>query len=237
MKKLHILLTLTSLNVLLVTIERFSFTGRIVLEPYNFLRLHEVVQMLVIILITVLLPFYILKEVSNNFDYLKTKRGFYLALMFIIGIYFYATGNGVHELGSYIFNSFCPTVNFTQEFCKSSFYNDYYFGNGLYFVGAFLFSIALLLIEQANPQKRGLSKKDITYFCINAVVYALAIFAYSAFDRVYVGLIYTVITTAVVDYLFLRKRKNFKQYPLTFYSALTYTMGGVASLIYVLLAR
>src|SRR5579859_1640300 len=105
MKRLNVLLTLSSFVVLLVTIERFSFTTNVVLQPYNFLRLHEVIQTTVIILATVLILFFLFKEVSQNFTLLQSKKGTVLGLLFITGIYFYATGNGMHELASYLFNT------------------------------------------------------------------------------------------------------------------------------------
>src|SRR3989338_5145983 len=153
MNRINILLTLTSINVLLVTIERFSFTTKILLQPYGFLRLHEIFQMTVLILITVIIPFLILKEVTNNFDLFKTKKGFWLAFTFLIGVYFYATGNGVHEVSSFNFNQFCDTKNFQGNLCGSMFFNDYYTGNILYFVGGILMYLSLLLFEQRNPNK------------------------------------------------------------------------------------
>ena len=45
MKRLHVLFSLNSLAVVLVSIERFSFTTRVLLQPYQFLRLHEAVQL------------------------------------------------------------------------------------------------------------------------------------------------------------------------------------------------
>ena len=76
MNKLNLLLTLSSLNVILVTIERFSPTTKILLQPNNFLRLHELFQMLTLILFTAIIPFLTLKELSHNFDLIKTKGGF-----------------------------------------------------------------------------------------------------------------------------------------------------------------
>src|SRR5260221_14480002 len=106
-----------------------------------------------IILATVVLPFFLLKELSKNFDLLKSKKGTLLALMFMIGIYFYSTGNGVHEVASYLFNTFCNTKHITNIPCGSMFFNDYYFGNILYFIGGLLFTIPLILFERMNPDK------------------------------------------------------------------------------------
>jgi len=61
MNRLNVLLTLSSLDVLLVTLERFSFTTQVVLQPYSFLRLHEVFQIATLILFTVLIPTFVLR--------------------------------------------------------------------------------------------------------------------------------------------------------------------------------
>src|SRR5690348_17336571 len=98
MHRLNILFTLSSISVLLVTIERFSFTTKILLQPYNFLRLHEVIQMLFLILFTVVIPFFILYEVSESFHLFVKRSLVWIPLLFIGGIYFYATGNGLHEM-------------------------------------------------------------------------------------------------------------------------------------------
>ncbi len=230
MKRLNLFLTLSSSNILLITIERFSFTGKVFLPPDNFLHLHEVFQILVLILATVVIPFFILRLLTNNFESLKTKKGFTLALLFIIGLYFYSTGNGAHEVASFIFNTFCPIKTFTSSFCKSSFINDYYFGNILYFIGAFLMYISLIKFEIMNPDP-SFNKKDRLILYINSVIYAFTIFAYAAFDRVLVGLVYSLTTTAVIYYLFLSSKKKLSTLPFTLYNVVAYTLGTVASLI------
>lgn len=230
MRRLHLLLTLTSLSVLLVTIERFSFTTQITLQPYSYLRLHEVFQMAVVILLTVLIPFFILKEVTHGFELLKSKRGTVLATIFITGVYFYATGNGAHEIASYLFNTFCDVKHFTSMVCGSMFFNDYYFGNILYFIGAVLMTIPLILFERANPKNKA-ENSDVGLIVVNALVYALAIIAYAAFDRVLVGLVYSLIMMAVIDGLLLTAKKPWRSLPYTTYLAITYTLGTIVALL------
>lgn len=229
MRRLHLLFTLTSLSVLLVTIERFSFTTQILLQPYSFLRLHEVIQMAVIILITVLIPFFVLKEVSHNFELLKSRKGTLLATLFIAGVYFYATGNGAHEIASYLFNTFCDVKNITTTLCGSMFFNDYYFGNIVYFVGAALMTIPLILFERGKPKNKA-SNRDLGFILANALVYTFAIVAYAAFDRVLVGLVYTIVMAIIIDVLLLTARKSFRELPFTTYSAIIYTLGTLVSL-------
>lgn len=230
MNRLNWLFTFSSLSVLLVTIERFSFTTKILLQPYSFMRLHEIVQMTVIILLTVVIPFLILKEVTSNFSFLKTKKGFYLILTFLIGVYFYATGNGIHEVSSFNFNHFCDTKSFTGDLCGGFFVNDYYTGNIFYFFGGILMVLPLMLLEKLNPNKK-FHKRDQTPLFINASIYALAIFAYAAFDRVLIGLIYSLIITVIALYLFFQIRKKYLEYPVITYTTATYTLGTVAALI------
>jgi hypothetical protein len=111
MRRFHILFSLNSLVVVLVSIERFSFTTHILLSPYQFLRLHEAVQMTVLILATAILPFFLLKEVTGNFSLLtKGKKSMlFLGVLFIAGIYFYASGNAFHELASFMLNQYSDT--------------------------------------------------------------------------------------------------------------------------------
>ena len=230
MQRLNYWLTLSSISVLLVTVERFSPTTKIILQPYSFLRLHEVVQISLIILTTVLIPFMIFLELSQKESTRKGNQGVLLSVLFITGIYFYSTGNGVHETASYIYNSFCDITVIGTGFCGSSFFNDYYFGNILYFLGAYLLTIALILLERTNLDSE-LDRKNWVILFVNSVIFAFAIFAYSAFDRVLVGLIYSLATTFTILLLLITSGKRFTQLPYTTYALVTYGLGTIASLI------
>lgn len=186
--------------------------------------------MVFLIFATVLIPVMVLKELSQNFVLLKKSKNLILFILFVSGIYFYATGNGVHEVASYIFNTYCNTKVIQAGFCESSFFNDYYFGNILYFVGGFFLVIPLIILEKQNPSPK-FDKKDWVVLTINAAVFALAIFAYSAFDRVLVGLAYSVITTLAVLYLLFTSKRKYTELPYTTYAAITYTLGTLASTI------
>lgn len=229
MHRLNILFSLSSLSVLLVTVERFSFTARILLQPYSFLRLHEIVQMTVLILLTVLIPALLLREITQNFKNLK-QREFLLLLLFISGVYFYATGNGVHELASFLFNHYCQFKAFTGDLCGGFFFNDYYTGNIFYFIGGFMMVASLLLLEKGRPND-SYKRRDLIPTIINASIYAFAIFAYAAFDRVLVGITYSIATTLFAVVLFLQVRTRYLQYPVTTYTALTYLLGTIPAVI------
>ncbi len=226
MKRLHILFSLNSLAVVLVSIERFSFTTHVLLQPYQFLRLHEAIQITVLILATAIIPFFLLKEVTSDFSLLikGRKSNMFLGVAFIIGIYLYASGNAFHELASFLFNQYCNVNAISGQLCGSLFFNDYYTGNVLYFVGAFLFTIALILLEVSQP-RIVMTKRDVWLLVPNCLIYALAIVAYAGFDRVLVGLVYSVITTLVVLGILFINRKEVPRLPVTDYTALTYIVG------------
>ena len=230
MNRLNFLFTLSSLSVVLVTIERFSATTKVLLQPNSFMRLHEILQMTFLITLTVIIPLLIVKEITNNFDTLKIKKAFGFFLLFVLGVYFYATGNGIHEVSSFNFNQYCDVYNFTGDLCGGFFTNDYYTGNIFYFFGGALMVISTLLLERLRPSNK-FNSSQMAILVINAVIYALAIFAYAAFDRVNVGIIYSVVVTIIADIFFLSIRLKLAQYPITTYTAATYTLGTTAALL------
>ncbi|GAC1586589.1 MAG: hypothetical protein NVS4B1_29740 [Ktedonobacteraceae bacterium] len=226
MRRFHILFSLNSLVVVLVSIERLSFTTHILLQPYQFLRLHEAVQITVLILATAIIPFFLLKEVTSNFSLLTKgrKSSLFLGVLFLAGIYFYASGNAFHELASFMLNQYCPASVLSAPLCQGLFLNDYYTGNVLYFVGAFLFTLALILLEVAQLPLE-MTRRDLWLLLPNCLIYALAIVAYAGFDRVLVGLVYSLCTTVVVVAILIINRKEVRHLPFTNYTALTYLLG------------
>ncbi|GAC1401940.1 MAG: hypothetical protein NVSMB49_17230 [Ktedonobacteraceae bacterium] len=226
MKRLHILFSLNSLVVVLVSIERISFTTHVLLQPYQFLRLHEAIQIVLLILATVIIPFFLLKEVTGDFSLLTKgkKSNLFLGVAFITGIYLYASGNAFHELASFLLNQYCNIDAISGQFCQGLFFNDYYTGNVLYFVGAFLFTLALILLEVSQPRIE-MTRRDLWLLLPNCLIYALAIVAYAGFDRVLVGLVYSLCITLVVIGILIMHRKEVRRLPLTDYTALTYLIG------------
>lgn len=179
--------------------------------------------MSVVILLTVVIPTLLLFEITQNFLNIKRKQ-LILILLFIVGIYFYSTGNGVHEIASFLFNHYCNTEKFSGNLCGGFFFNDYYLGNIFYFIGGFMMIASLLLLEFMQPNKN-FSKKDLRVTVINAIIYAFAIFAYAAFDKVLVGVTYSIITTIFALYLFLKIKRKYLNYPLITYTTITYFLG------------
>jgi hypothetical protein len=225
MTRMNALFTAASLAVVLVSVERFSFTTGVFLGPSRFLRLHELVQMTVIIPVTLVVLALMLHEVSRRFAAL-TLAPF---LLFVLGAYSYATGNGVHELGSFTLQTHCDFAEPTGELCVGLYINDFYTGNAMFFAGALLMNVAILVLERRSPTAP-YRPAALAVLAVNALVFALAVLAYAAFDRVLVGLVYSVVMAVVALGFLAAVRDRFRQFPFTTYTALTYTVGTVASL-------
>ena len=227
MRRLNWLFTATSVSVLVVTAERFSFTTRVVLAPWDFLRLHELVQMLVVILATVVIQALLLREVSRRF----TALSLWPFLVFVVGLYFYATGNGVHELGSFTFQTYCDFDDPSGNLCLGLFVNDFYTGNTMFFAGALLTTTALLVLARRNPVGADFGTGAFAVLLANAAVYALAIVAYAGFDRVLVGLVFTVVMAVVALGFLVSVGRRYRRFPFIVYTAVVYPLGAVVGLL------
>jgi energy-coupling factor transporter transmembrane protein EcfT len=228
MKPVNRLLTLLSLTTVVITVERVSPTTRVLMQPYSYLHLHEVVQMGLISAFSVVVSFLLLRAVSRNFRLIEDPWGALLALLFVLGTYFYATGNGVHEVASFLFNQYCDTKHFTSASCGSMYFDDYYVGNIVYFLGLGLSNLALVLLELRLPD-RSYDPRDALTTVVNGCVLALTFFAYDAFDRVSVGLVSTIVYAIVFDLLLVRARIRYRFAPFTFYSALGFSLAAVVA--------
>src|SRR5689334_9072822 len=111
MKRINTIVTLYTLTALVIIVERLSPATQILLQPYNFIRLHEINQTVIFLPITVILSFFILKWVSNNFQTLNTKLNTILAVVFVCGAYLYGAGEGWHEVASFTLNAYCDVKN------------------------------------------------------------------------------------------------------------------------------
>jgi hypothetical protein len=224
-RRLNLLFVATSVTVLLVSLERFSFTTGVFLRPANFLRLHEVVQMVGIIPATVLVQAGLLWVVSHGFRTLSVRP----MLLFVGGIYFTATGNGVHELGSFTLQTYCNIDAVGDNLCAGLYINDFYTGNTMFFVGALMTTTALLVLERCAPQGAPFTTRALVVALVNAVVYALAVVAYAGFDRVLVGFWFTAVMAFVAVAYLSTTGRDYRRYPFTVYTAVAFVLGAVVA--------
>ncbi len=230
MKQINIIVSFYSLIVLIVIIERLSPTTNILLQPDNFIRLHEIIQTNILLLLTVILSTFILKIITKDFSTLKSKWNFYLFLCFLSGVYLYGAGEGWHEIASFLFNHYCNTKHIVGNLCGGLFINDYYTGNLIFFIGGLFMNVSLITLAIKQPVKQA-TNKQLTILLLNSVVYAFTWFAYAAFDVVLLGLFFESLLMIISLGFFLMIRKDFRAYPYITYSAFAYTAATLATLL------
>jgi len=226
MNRLNSAFTVTSLLVLLVTIERFSFTTTILLSPYSFIRLHELVQGPILLTLFLIVSTFVLKELSHEF---RTLRYPLLAL-FVVGAYLYGLGEGWHEVTSFTLNQHCDVQNISGDLCGGLFINDYYTGNVLFFIGGIGMATALMVLQRLNPSSAW-DDRNVVIGAANGFIYSFTFFAYAAFDTVLVGLYSTATLMLIALGLLAGVVRRWRQYPYISYSAFAYTLATAASLI------
>ena len=226
MNRLNSAFTVTSVLVLLVTIERFSFTTSVVLAPYSFIRLHELIQGPILLTLFLVVSTFVLRELSHGF---KTLRYWILAL-FVAGAYLYGLGEGWHEVTSFTLNQYCEVQNISDDLCGGLFINDYYTGNILFFVGGIGMAVALMILERLNPG-RGWDNRNVVIGAVNGFIYSFTFFAYAAFDVVLVGLYSTVALMLISLVLLIGVVKQWRRHPYISYSAFAYTLATAASVM------
>jgi hypothetical protein len=226
MNRLNGAFTVTSVLVLLVTIERFSLTTTILLEPYSFIRLHELVQGPILLTLFLIVSTYLLKELSHEF---KTLRYPLLAL-FVVGAYLYGVGEGWHEVTSFTLNQHCDVQNISGDLCGGLFINDYYTGNILFFIGGIGMATAVMILDRLNPSIAW-DDRNVVIGAVNSFIYSFTFFAYAAFDAVLVGLYSTATLSLIALVLLAGVVRRWRQHPYIGYSAFAYTLATAASLI------
>jgi len=231
MKRINTIVTLYTLTAVVIIVERLSPATQILLQPYNFIRLHEINQTVIFLPITVILSFFVLKSVTDNFQTLNRTLNTVLAALFVCGAYLYGAGEGWHEVASFTLNTYCDAHNPTGNLCQGLFINDYYAGNLIFFVGGVIMNAVLLALATQQPMER-FNNTDMAILLVNSLVYAFTWFAYAAFDVVLLGLIFAALLALISIVAFLRVRWNAREYPYITYSVVAYILATIATVIY-----
>jgi hypothetical protein len=231
MKRINTIVTLYTLTALVIIIERLSPTREILLQPYNFIRLHELNQTIIFLPITVILSFFVLKSVTDNFQTLNRTLNTVLAVVFLCGAYLYGAGEGWHEVASFTLNTYCDSQSLSGNLCQGLFINDYYAGNLIFFVGGVMMNSVLLALATQQKMER-FNNNDLAILLFNSLVYAFTWFAYAAFDVVLLGLYFAALLAVISLVAFMKVKWNTREYPYITYSVVAYILATIATVIY-----
>ncbi len=231
MKRINTIVSLYTLTALVIIIERLLPITRVLLQPYDFIRLHEINQTVIFLPITVILSFFVLQSVTGDFRTLSRKLNTVLAAVFVCGAYLYGAGEGWHEVASFTLNTYCETQNLPGNLCQGLFINDYYAGNLIFFVGGVMMNAVLLVLATQQKMDR-FNNKDLVILLVNSMVYAFTWFAYAAFDVVLLGLYFAALLAVISIVVWVKVKRNIREYPYITYSVVAYTLATVATIIY-----
>jgi hypothetical protein len=225
--RIHLLLSVQSLVVLLVSINRLTALFQGYAAPNEFLRWIEINNMLVLPLISTA-AFFLLKE---QIEVGGATKGhplrLWLNLAFIVGVYLLGASYGNHEVTNYLHTRFCPDGN-TGRICQIIIFNDDEFSHWIFFSGFVLVNAALLLLQALSPSSQSLSRLDWFLLAVNGLIIGAGIFANLAFERIGLDL-YIVAFLAALSLILWRRRGA---QPLSVYYSSAYTIGLLGTALY-----
>ena len=210
MKRINTIVSLYTLTAFVIIIERLLPITRVLLQPYDFIRLHEINQTVIFLPITVILSFFVLQSVTDNFRTLSRTSNTVLAAIFVCGAYLYGAGEGWHEVASFTQNTYCETQSLPGNLCAGLFINDYYAGNLIFFVGGVMMNTVLLVLATQQKMDR-FNNKDMAILFVNSLVYAFTWFAYAAFDVVLLGLYFAALLAVISIVTWVKVKRNIRE--------------------------
>jgi hypothetical protein len=223
----HALLSVQSIAVILVSINRLSSLAEGYVLPNQFLRWVDLNNMLVLPLIS-LVAFYLLKK-HLEYDGPAREGRWHRALgvVFVVGAYLLGAGYGDHEMTNYMHARFCPEGD-TSDLCRIVVFNDDEFSHWVFFSGFVLVNAVLLLLQVVFPHPGRLALRDVALLALNGLFIGLGIFANLAFEDIGLDL-YIVALLAVLAVWVLRRRGA---QPLPIYYSVAYCFGLAATGVY-----
>ncbi|MFH8625904.1 hypothetical protein ACH4A8_29130 [Streptomyces vietnamensis] len=178
--RLHLLLTLVSLVVVLVSVNRKAPSAIAYIADNQFLRRAEVGNM-VLGLCTVML--YHLVAVHLVHDSRRRRRGAVpvLGILFTTGAYVYALSLGDHEVTNYLHGRFCSDG--LPPVCRIVAYHDDVFSDLVYLAGFTLLNVVVMLTQFLFPTERVPRRWDDVLITVNALFIGAGITANLAFEK------------------------------------------------------
>jgi len=238
LRPIHLLLSVQSLVVILLSINRLSDLTTGYVAANEFLRWVDLNNMLILPLISTIAFFLLLKHMeaggsiaSNLQPSTFNRKSLVLNLVFIIGVYLLAASYGDHEVTNYLHIRFCDPDN-GSALCRILIFNDDEFSHWVFFTGFVLINAGVMLYQVVFPHPAKIGGKDAALLIGNGIFIGLGVFANLAFEVIGLDL-YVVALLATLSFILLwRKGRQ----PLFVYYASAYGLGLVATFLYKVLA-
>lgn len=223
----HALLTVQSVVIILLSINRLSTLTLGYVATNQFLRWVDLNNMLVLPLIS-LSALYLLKK---HLEYDNAAReGFWhrtLGLTFMIGVYLLGAGYGDHEVTNYLHGRFCGQGP-SNDLCRIIIFNDDEFSHWVFFAGFVLTNAMIMLMQIVFPWRAQLTRGATLLLVINGLFIALGVFANLAFEVIELDLYIVALLAVLAVGLLWRYGKQ----PLLIYYSTVYVVGLVATALY-----
>jgi hypothetical protein len=220
----HLLLTVQTVVIILLSINRLSTLTIGYVAANEFLRWVDLNNMLFLPLIS-LIAFYLLKQ---HLAYASPVREGYwhraLGLIFVVGVYLMGASYGDHEVTNYLHGRFCATDE-SSALCRIVIFNDDEFSHWVFFTAFVVVNVVLMLMQVLFPHRQRLTKRDLLLLVVNGLFIGLGVFANLAFEEIGLDLYVVAIVALVAVGLLWRQR----QQPLLIYYSVAYVFGLVAT--------
>jgi len=228
--RLHLLLTIQSVIILLLSVNRLSSLTLGYVAANEFLRWVDFNNMIILPLIS-LVTFYALKTTLEDKQSGGTGAAYHaVGLLFVIGIYLFGAGYGAHEVTNYLHTRFCAQDT-TSDLCRIVIFNDDEFSHWVWFGGFVLINLVLLLTQALFTYQGVWRGRDTGWLVVNGLFVALGIFANLAFEAIGLDLYIVTLLAVLAIGLWLRYGRQ----PLFLYYTTAYVVGLVGTGIYKLI--
>lgn len=227
--RLHLLLSLISLVVVLVSVNRKSGSTLAFVADNEFLRWAEVDNM-VLGLCTVVLYHLVTAHLRsegqrNEGQPSRPVATAVLGVLLVVGAYTYALSFGDHEVTNYLNGRFCSGSSSTL--CGIVAFNDDVFSDILFLAGFTVLNVVTMLTQSLFPSPRPMRPLDNLLIGLNALFIAAGITANLAFEKAVFDP-FVVGATAVLALVLLKRSPR---QPILRYYAVAYTLGILATAV------
>jgi hypothetical protein len=203
LRTVHWLLTVQSVVVLLVAVNRRSDLTTGYVSGNEFLRWVDLINMLVLPVASLVASLLLKRWLEARVPAAEGWRGrrgvLALDLVFMLGVYVLAASYGTHEVTNYLNIRFCEGD--AGRLCEIVAFNDDSFSHWLFFAGFVVINAVLLALQALTVGVRAASRLDIALIAANALFIATGIFANLAFEETgfdlpVVGLLFAIAAVA-----------------------------------------